>query len=250
MRTLKWSRPALQVGAAAAASALSFALGAAFSGIWAAIFAATVPVAFFLGFLGREIFGRARPKGEISLAAGTLGLLAILFLTNGYHAFQRAEYKKNLLVGVIRSSVDRGVLTKQVGFPLLKTLGAYYGRPAGPDSLGAVSKTGSAEGKAGESLRDVFERRRGKYLKRDKGLVEYVPPALEDRPFPAVYYDSTGGPGGSGDLRPKEKAVVLIGRSAAGNGQDSSFDGYDGRKGHLQVELILTPRGLSYDRAN
>jgi hypothetical protein len=245
------SRPLVQVATALGAVTLFFTVGAALGDIWGAVSISMIPVGVYTGFLGLQVIGRAQSNGELTLGAGILVLLAAFITANGYGAFQRSEWKRDHLVGVVRAGVDRGVMMKGMNVPLLKTLGAYYNRLPGR----IPGRSGSPGKRQQVGLGDLFQKRYSGHFTRKGEMVEFVPPALkepasEEIEFPVVYWDSAEADKERNAKGLDEPKIVLVGRSAAGNGQDPTFVGYDGREGHVQYRSVLTRKGLTYDREN
>lgn len=233
------SKPFLQVTLPLGGVVLFFSVGSFFGGTWGAVLASMIPVGLYVCYMGLQVIKRAKSRAEKGLGLSVLLVLAALIATNGHGAFQRSEWKRYILIDVVRQSVDWGRMTRTANTHLLKTLRAHYDRLP-------KSETPSPKERGQEGLKGLFEKQYSDRLEQGKGLIELVPPALEDMEYPIVYYESME----TEDGQPGDQRIVLIGRSAAGNGQDSGFVGYDQREGHMQYRFVLTKEGLTYDREN
>lgn len=244
MSTSTRSKTFLDVALPLGGVVLFFAVGAFFGNIWGAVLSSMIPVGLYMCYLGSRIIRQATSSAEKGLSLGVLLVLVALITTNGYGALQRSEWKRHMLIDIIREGVDWGYMTETANIHLLKTLAAYHNRLPG-------SGNSSAEETGKKKIGALFEKRYADRLRQREGVTEFDPPVSEDPPlaerdYPVIYYDSTG----PGNAEPDDSGVALIGQSAAGNGQDPTFTGYDGREGHVQYRFTLTREGLTYDREN
>lgn len=193
--------------------------------IWTSVVSAMVAVGvFYLGLLV-YIFRKGKSTNDKMVGAGVIILLVFLIIFNGIYQYRGSTFQHRTLKD-IRATLDKGIISSHAQQPFLKTLQAYHTRTTNQDS----------------TLEEIFKARYGDNIQKDSDLLRFVPDAQKDNinESPFIYYKETG----------NSDRLVLVGQSLLAEGEDSTFENYNGQEGLIQYRVTLTKEGIDYVREN